>query len=255
MSLASVCVFCEPLAPRWGNFKHLITVLGDKGVKLESVRSEGFWNGKEYTYDDVDGFSFFEDKAVSNYTVVLCFDNRREIQILRLVNLKKQEIQSIKCTGIEEKIKIDEIVDILGLSICTSQKKALNETIFIAYHFDDVGQHCADQISLFLGHLGFNVLTGRSFSPQSIKDKVTERMNRQDVVLVIHTNGSDNTWITQETILGAMKKPLIILKQKTAEFKPGILADFEYIEFENNDIQKVFIPLIEGLEELGFSFK
>ena len=102
--------------------------------------------------------------------------------------------------------------------------------------------------------MGFNVLTGRSYSPQSISNKVKERMDKQDIIIVIHTNGEEITWLTQETLLGSVKKTLIILKQQGANFKPGILNDFEYIEFIDRNIQTTFIPILEGLNELNIKF-
>lgn len=254
MSLKTVCLECEPNIFKWKNFKHLVTILNERGLNFGGISIECSWDLKRYKFDSIDDFSFFDGKNICDYYINIYFKFGNEDCLIRLQNISCQ-IQYLTSENIEDKLSIEEIASVLGLSKAKPPIETLKKTVFIAYHFDEIGQYCANQLSLFLGHLGFNVLTGRSFSPQSIKDKVKERMSKQDIVLVIHTDGNDNTWITQETILGAMKKPLIILKQKTAEFKPGILADFEYIEFENNDIQKVFIPLIEGLEELGFSFK
>ena len=177
--------------------------------------------------------------------------------------IQGDDSQSITSKKIEDKVNVDEIMQVLGLAPEVPQVGSIRKSVFIAYHFDEVGQYCAEKVSAFLKLLGFSVLTGRSYSPQPVNDKVSERMNQQDIVVAIHTAGDDNTWITQETVLasqkqkketGGKKLPLLILKQKQADFKSGILADQEFIEFENTDVEKCFIQMLEGLRELGIKF-
>lgn len=254
MSLKSVCVYCEPTAPKWENFKHLITILASKGVDLDSLHIECSWMHKRNVFDSLTDFDFFIGKSIKVYYIILHFKSQEELQLIRQLNIQGDDLQSLTAKKIEDKVNIDEIMQVLGLVPEVPQESGLRKKVFIAYHFDEVGQYCAEKISVFLKLLGFSVLTGRSYSPQSVKDKVKERMDRQDVVIAIHTKGGDDTWITQETVLGAAKKPLIVLKQRDAEFKPGILSDHEYVEFDGLQIQNTFIPILEGLKELGFTF-
>ena len=173
---------------------------------------------------------------------------------MKSTNIHKQQFQQLTSEKIEHKMKIEEIMSVLGLNKEIDKEIKYKKNVFIAYRFDDTGQYCADQIATFLRLMGFNVLTGRSYSPQSISNKVKERMDKQDIIIVIHTNGEEITWLTQETLLGSVKKTLIILKQQDANFKPGILNDFEYIEFIDRNIQTTFIPILEGLNELNIKF-
>ena len=263
MSLKSVCVYCEPIVPKWENFKHLIAILKSKGVDLERPRIECHWKLKRYEFDSLEDFDFFIGKSINSYYIFLHFKNGEELQLIRQRNIDGDDYQSITSNKIEDKVNIDEIMQVLGLVPEIPQVSGLRKSVFIAYHFDEVGQCCADKVSAFLKLLGFSVLTGRSYSPQPVNDKVSERMNQQDIVVAIHTAGGDNTWITQETALASRKQekkdgdkklPLLILKQKQADFKSGILADQEYIEFENTDVEKCFIQMLEGLKELGIKF-
>lgn len=262
MSLKSVSVSCEPMAPKWENFKHLIAILTSKGIELDNLYIECRWMLKRYEFDSLEDFDFFTGKSINAYHIILYFRNREELHLIRQRNIDGDDCQSIKLTKIEDKVNVDEIMQVLGLVPEVPQENGLRKSVFIAYHFDAVGQCCADKVSAFLKLLGFSVLTGRSYSPQPVNDKVSERMNQQDIVVAIHTAGGDNTWITQETALASRKQkkdgdkklPLLILKQKQAVFKSGILADQEFIEFENTDVEKCFIQMLEGLKELGIRF-
>jgi hypothetical protein len=102
--------------------------------------------------------------------------------------------------------------------------------------------------------LNFEVSTGRGFSPGSISEKVKARMERQSLVFAIMTAGDDSTWLIQESLLGSLEKPLFLLKEKAYEFKPGLLGDHEYIPFTNLIIETTFVPILEGIRDLGFKF-
>ena len=158
---------------------------------------------------------------------------------------------------VDNNSQVDSIMDFFGLKTIEpnilSAKK--NRTIFIAHKFNDQGKDCSMKVARYLELLGFQVKSGHSFSPKSVSQKVQERIESQEVILVILTVGDDSTWLVQETAISKISgKPLIILKEKEFNFKPGILADHEYIEFTYPDIEKIFIHLLEGLRELGYEF-
>lgn len=142
----------------------------------------------------------------------------------------------------------------LGLEIDDLQPKnpPLEKKCFIAHRFDTAGIQLADKLARFLSLLGFSVSTGHGFSPGSVSEKVKVRMANQAVVFAILTPGEDATWLTQESLLGSLGKPLFVLKEKDYQFKPGILGDHEYIPFSAPAIETAFIPILEGIRELGF---
>jgi len=128
-------------------------------------------------------------------------------------------------------------------------------TAFIAHRFDSTGTDAADKLARFLELLDFQVATGRAYSPRSIKEKVRARIEEQSTVFIILTPGSDDTWLIQESLLGDIKgKPLVILKETSVDFKPGILMDKEYIPFTLPHVYTCFIPILEGLRDLGYTF-
>lgn len=63
------------------------------------------------------------------------------------------------------------------------------------------------------------------------------------------------TWPIQEMSGASFSdKPLIVLVEEGADFKPGVLGDLEYIKFLPAHIASCFVPIAEGLRELGFKF-
>lgn len=149
---------------------------------------------------------------------------------------------------------IDDIETFLGLQpdqprSCPQQDR----TAFIAHRFDELGEQLADRLARFLSLIGFDVKTGRGFSPKPVSEKVMERLNGQSIIFAIVTPGDDATWLTQEAVLGHSRdKPLFVLRDATADFKSGILGDLEYIPFSAPRIETTFIAILEGLKELGF---
>jgi len=175
--------------------------------------------------------------------------------IVRNTNMHGKKYLDIDARGIKGSETLDSMMEFLGLeadepfTLPPSPKR----TAFIAHRFDSKGSDCADKLARFLELIGFRVVTGRAYSPKSIASKVKNRIEEQAVLFVILTSGTDDTWLTQESIIGEVKgKPLLILKEKNVDFKPGILSDHEYIPFETSNIELGFIAVLEGLRELGY---
>lgn len=152
---------------------------------------------------------------------------------------------------------LKSLMDFLGLSpeepsvLPTNPKR----TVFIAHRFDTAGQDAADRVARYLSLLGFQCVTGRGYAPGSVADKVKTRLQSQSIVVAIFTPGDEATWLVQESILSHVQgKPLVLLKESSADFKPGLLADHEFILFSSGRVEQTFIPLLEGLSSLGYRF-
>ena len=160
----------------------------------------------------------------------------------------------VRTTGTPDVALRDEIVAFLSLSPDVSEKtKKLPRTAFIAFRFDSLGEQLADRLSRYLSLLRFEVKTGRTFAPQSVGDKVHDRIVAQSLLFAIHTPGDDATWLNQETMLARSRdKQVFVLCDKGAGYKSGMLGDHEYIPFAQPAIEQTFLPIMEGLDELGF---
>jgi hypothetical protein len=72
----------------------------------------------------------------------------------------------------------------------------------------------------------------------------------------IVSRDEDVTWITQEiATANAVDKPLFLLILEGLALKPGILGDLEYVRFLDKQLSGAFAAVLEGLQELGFTFK
>jgi len=135
------------------------------------------------------------------------------------------------------------------------EEPRLRRTVFIAHSFDDAGRSYAFQLTKFLNLLRFEVATGEGFAPESISAKVKRRLQAQGIAVAILSEKDDMTWLVQETTSAGMSgKPLIVLVEEGLAFKPGLLGDIDYIRFAKGAFAECFIPIAEGLRELGFRF-
>ena len=157
-------------------------------------------------------------------------------------------------SGVHTMDIVDDIAAFLALQADEVQpRRKVDRTAFIAHRFDELGEQLADRLARFLSLLGFEVQTGRGFSPKPVSAKVKERLNLQSIVFAILTPGDDATWLTQESVIGlAGDKPLFVLRDTNADFRPGILGDLEFVPFTAPKIEAAFVPILEGLKELGF---
>jgi hypothetical protein len=177
------------------------------------------------------------------------------ISIARTWQVQSGFAQAFCLFGSIDETLLISVADFLGLQrfVLESPHPSRPRTVFIAHRFDELGTSCADKTARFLELLGFRVATGRGYAPISVAEKVRARLLSQAIVIAILTPGDDNTWLAQESVLSESHgKPLIVLRDRSADFKPGILGDLEYIPFVAPLVETVFIPLLEGLRELGY---
>lgn len=194
-----------------------------------------------------------------HYTIWLSgTGNSGTIELIIRKGVKGDEAYvEIELSGVSDISILDHIVSFLGLlpDQDPSRKRRLGRSAFVAHRFDSEGEQVADRLARFLALLGFDVKTGRGFSPGSVSEKVRKRIEKQSVVFVLLTPGDDLTWLTQESIIAfAQDKPLFVLRDTRVQMKPAILGDLEYISFTAPSVETCFIPILEGMRELGLIY-
>jgi hypothetical protein len=139
---------------------------------------------------------------------------------------------------------------ILGLKRLDEVPTGLNiRSAFIAHAFDDEGRQYASEISHFLDLLNIKNESGRTFSPQSVAQKVRQQLAKHDMFVAILTPQDDPTWLIQECSAASVSnKPVFLLKRDDAQFKSGLLGDLEFIPFSKGQISKTFVHILEGLK-------
>lgn len=207
----------------------------------------------------IDGFSFeFWASIKGKYTVrdvepvILRIESKDEYIFMEVCHLKHDDVDFL-VTEIEGKLRLSPMSQVL-----VEDKKKIEKTksVFIAHSFDDIGKSYAYEVSRFFSLIGFDVATGESYSPEKVSSKVLKRIERQELVVAILSRRDEFTWLNQETATAsALKKPLFILIEDGVDFKPGLLADLEYLKFAKGNITNTFLGMLEGVKEIGYSLK
>jgi hypothetical protein len=128
----------------------------------------------------------------------------------------------------------------------------LQPTVFVSRHFDEKGNTAATPLSSFLTLLGLDVLEGAEYASRDIPDKVTERIDRQDIFLLLVTGKRDHAWLNAEPAYAKAKgKHIIILCEDGSSYDPTILGrDLEQIRFPSDRIENTFIPLLREFRSI-----
>ena len=240
----------------WGAFKDIEIKFKKEEIDFEWARIRILRYPDEIGYDSIeDACRDVREKGPPKTFHIIIHGKYKSEETFSMRIHRGNYSFSLYMSGIDGLSPLNSIMEFLGLEpaepllLPPSPKR----TAFIAHRFDPKGSELADKLARFMELLNFKVVTGRSYSPKSVADKVRERIETQALLFIIITPGEDDTWLTQESILGSIKgKPLIILKDKSTDFKSGILSDHEYISFLSPHIESTFIPILEGLRELGY---
>lgn len=257
ISASRSCKVCDL---NWAILPDLVTRLEKQGWSITETSVEVRRYPDKLEFDSIEEAckNVRDQGAPPNYTVWLHGEVKERscsLRLSRFKNVHNEKLLVLDMSGIKNISELDSIMDFLGL--VSDELSPLPppppRTAFIAHRFDRVGTDTADRIARFLEFLGFNVITGRGYFPGSIREKVLARIEEQATVFAILTPGTDDAWLVQESVISEIKgKPLFILKEHSVAFKAGILADHEFIPFDASNIEATFIPILEGLRELGY---
>lgn len=124
----------------------------------------------------------------------------------------------------------------------------LKKTIFIAHRFDNVGNEIAGIISKFCSLLGFDVKDGMGYESRLIPDKVVDRIQSQDIFIVIFTQGKHDWLLSEMAYAKGLNKYIVVLVDSSIDVSKGIVGnDFEHISFPSENIYKCLIDLLYTL--------
>lgn len=251
---------CKIDSLNWDTLPDLQSRLTRHGIVLRSVSVKFSYYPDTIEYDSFqDAANYVKGKDTPNYYTIWALgdlqDSQFRLTISRGRNIHGDEYLYVTVSCSDALSILDSVV--LFFDLKPDEPSTLPpsppRTAFIAHRFDSLGQECADKLARFLELLNFQVVTGRAYSPRSIAEKIRAKIQDQAIVFIILTPGSHNTWLIQESVLSELQgKPLLILKEKSASFKPGILADKEYIPFTLPCMSMSLIPVLEGLRDLGY---
>jgi hypothetical protein len=120
---------------------------------------------------------------------------------------------------------------------------------FLSYRFNDNTEVLSLRVQQFLAALDVEVLTGASYEPRQVSEKVLSRLREPlDFVVLLITSDGESMW-TRDEIGAAIHKgiALVPIVQKGSRLQPGLFADVEYIEFETDHIGDAFLKLLQAV--------
>ncbi|MFA5389425.1 MAG: hypothetical protein WC312_06735 [Candidatus Omnitrophota bacterium] len=149
--------------------------------------------------------------------------------------------------------KLEQILDLKKAEYKSNAKNKKIKSVFIAHSFDEQGRVYGQILGKFLTLLGFDVKSGEKYSPEPVDIKIKKRAASQEILMTVYSPKLDYTWLHQETG-GCVfaDKPIFILKEDGVKIEEGILRGREYILFPSGNIEKTFIAVIEGLDEIDY---
>lgn len=134
-------------------------------------------------------------------------------------------------------------------AVQTLQEEDIRLRCFLSYSFTDADAGVAHEVERFLQLQGVEVLTGRSYEPRRVEDKVRSRLGSAlDFVVYLVTASGDSSWLRDEgSEARAAGIRVIPLVEEGAKFEAGLFGNVEYIPFAAGHVGDVWIALVEAL--------
>jgi hypothetical protein len=123
---------------------------------------------------------------------------------------------------------------------------------FLSYRFVPEDEIIALKVQQFLALLDVEVLSGASYEPKRVSEKVLSRLTESlDFVVVLVLRDGESMW-TRDEITTASSQGLAVvpLVEKGARFSPGLFGDLEHVSFEPGHIGDAFLKLLEAVRFL-----
>ena len=120
---------------------------------------------------------------------------------------------------------------------------------FLSFRFNEQDTAAAAQVERFLELQGADVVTGRSYEPRRVEDKVKSRLSQSlDFVVYLLTASGDSAWVRDEIAEArAVGIPVIPLVEQGMEFEAGLFGNIEHIPFGKGHVGDVWISLSEAI--------
>lgn len=120
---------------------------------------------------------------------------------------------------------------------------------FLSYRFGSpANEAAAAVIKLFLELENVEVLTGRSYEPRPLHEKVADRLAGLDFLVLLVGVDGESAWgrdeISTARALGAHVIPIVT---DGAKFDAGLFGDLEYIKVAPAHVGDAMLPLLEAL--------
>jgi hypothetical protein len=193
------------------------------------------------------GQSFFCVDAESTEPSMIAELQRSLEQVLSVVEATAEELKDVTEGGdgeaLEPLLKRIEALEQIVLAP-TSRLRC-----FLSYRFTPANEIPALRINQFLTLLNVEVLSGSTYEPRQVSEKVLSKLKQPlDFIVLLITAEGESMW-TRDEIGAALHRgiALVPLVEVGATLQPGLLADIEYVEFAPGHVGDGFLKLLEAV--------
>jgi hypothetical protein len=120
---------------------------------------------------------------------------------------------------------------------------------FLSYRFTESNEIVALKIQQFLTLLNVDVLSGATYEPRQVSEKVLSRLREPlDLIILLIMSNGESMW-TRDEIGTAIHRgiALVPLVEKGAKFESGLFADVEHVEFAAGHVGDTFLKLLQAV--------
>lgn len=120
---------------------------------------------------------------------------------------------------------------------------------FLSYRFGSpANEAAAAAIGRLLELVNVEVVTGRSYEPRPLNEKVSGRLVGIDILILFVGIDGQSAWTRDEIgAARAMGIPVVPLVTERSEFEPGIFGDQEYVVVPPDHVGDGFVSLLEAI--------
>jgi hypothetical protein len=121
---------------------------------------------------------------------------------------------------------------------------------FLSYRFTPENEDPARRLHDFLILLGIDVVTGNTYEPRPVSQKVMDRLkdDLDFIVLLIGLDG-ESFWTRDEIATTKHKMiPLVPIVEDGVIFSSGLFGDLEYVTYAKGHIGDSFFKVLEAVK-------
>jgi hypothetical protein len=123
---------------------------------------------------------------------------------------------------------------------------------FLSYRFLPESEIIALKVQQFLNLLDVEVVSGASYEPKRISEKVLSKLTGSlDFIVLLVSRAGESMW-TRDEIATALSQGIAVVPvvESGASFAAGLFGDLEHIPFEPGHIGDTFLKLLEAVRFL-----
>ena len=121
---------------------------------------------------------------------------------------------------------------------------------FLSYRFTSENEDPARKLYSFLIRLGIDVVTGDTYEPRPVSQKIMGRLKDDLDFIVLLAGGDGESFWTRDEIATANHKmiPLVPVIEDGVKFEPGLFGDIECVPYAKGHIGDSFLKVLEAVK-------